>query len=207
MIKIHDVEQGTEEWQELRRIHPFTGSGAAKVLRFGVIEYSKAITDGFKGNFYTKRGHILEDEAIELYEAIHGRQVLRPGFVTNTHCPGCGYSPDGLDCLSILQPGAILLEVKCFNVERHKAIAKGEIPVEILAQIHFGLLICNLRKARLILYNPEFAKKTIIIDGVEISNPDYDPKLALVIIEVKYNRNIQNNFKRILKGATYAPAA
>ena len=24
----------------------------------------------FAGNFYTKRGHILEEEAIELYEAI-----------------------------------------------------------------------------------------------------------------------------------------
>lgn len=196
MIRIHDVEQGTPEWQELRR-DLYTGSGAIKILKFGTIPYSRS-EGSFGGNFYTKRGHILEDEAIELYEAINHRQVQRPGFVTNDRYRQCGYSPDGLDCVSIHEPGAILLEVKCFNKDRHKAIAKGEIPVEIEAQIRFGMAICNLRKARLILYNPEFAKREIEVEDNMIPNPDYDPKLALVIIDIKYSRTIEANFKRIL---------
>jgi hypothetical protein len=186
MIQVHDVEQGTEEWQELRRLYPYTGSGAAKLLRFGAIEYSKAITSGFNGNFYTKRGHILEDEAIELYDAIYGRQTARPGFVTNSDYPSCGYSPDGVDG-SIFEPGAILLEVKCFNQKRQLAIAQGEIPVEIMAQIQFGLFITGIREARLILYNPEL--------------PD---KQAFTMIVIKVNRNIHSNFKRILKEASHA---
>lgn len=174
MITVHQVTQGTDEWQELRRDR-YTGSNAGKLLKFGAIKYALTETGSFGGNYYTKRGHILEDEAIELYEVITGGQVLRPGFVTNSKFPLCGYSPDGID-------GQTLLEVKCFNEERHAVIAKGEIPFSILAQIHFGLLITGLREARLILYNP-----------------DLDPTLALKILPVKANRNIENNFKRILK--------
>lgn len=65
----------------------------------------------------------------------------------------------------------------------------------ILAQIHFGQLIWEKRGARLLIYNPNFAKKEL--NGSP--NPNYDPKKALKVIDVKYNRNIQNNFKRILR--------
>lgn len=180
MIKTHDVEQGSAEWHELRA-GKYTGSNAHKLLRFGQIEYARTETGTFRGNFYTKRGHILEDEAVELYETINGRQVSRLGFITNSAYPTCGYSPDGID--GYIHAGGILLEVKCFNEAKHMAIAKGAIPPEILAQIHFGMLISDLRAARLVLYNPDIE----------------DPKLCLQVIEVRYNRNIQNNFKRILK--------
>jgi hypothetical protein len=185
MIKIHDVEQGTPEWHELRA-GKYTGSNAHKLLRFGTIDYSKSANTGFKGNFYTKRGHILEAEAIELYEAIHRCTVSRPGFVTNSDYPTCGYSPDGI-CESVAVTGNILIEVKCFNATRHLTIAKGEIPVEIMAQIQFGLFISGIREARLILYNPEL-----------------DPQQAFKTLPIKANRNIHSNFKRILKEASHA---
>jgi hypothetical protein len=149
------------------------------------------------GNFYTRRGHLLEDKAISLYQRIMGRSIARPGFVTSSDYPTCGYSPDGIDCPKE-RPGLCgndtLLEVKCFNKARHLAIAGGKIPFEILAQIHFGLFICDIRKARLILYNPDFAKREI--DGQP--NPDYDPKKALVILNIRSDKAIRDNFRRIL---------
>lgn len=182
MITVHDCLQGTDAWHELRS-GKYTGSNAHKLLTAGgkkVIAdgastlYALTGTDEFGGNFYTKRGHILEEEAIELYEAIKRQKVERPGFVTNTSFPACGYSPDGI------VPDATI-EVKCFNQAKHMAIYGGEIPLTVMAQLHFGMLICGKALARLVIYNPEL-----------------DPKLAFKIIEVKARRPITKNFNQIL---------
>lgn len=176
IITVHNVEQGTEEWHQARE-GKFTGSNAHKLLgSFGASEYAKAIESSFKGNFFTKRGHILEDETIEIYEAITGRTIERPGFVTNSNYPACLYSPDGLD-------GDHVIEVKCFGEKPHMEIFKGDIPIKILAQVHFGMLICGKKKAKLVIYNPEL-----------------DTEYAYKVIDIPFNRNIQNNFKRILIG-------
>ena len=68
-IKILEVEQNTEEWLELRK-NKVTGSIADNLLTRGLDEALKENYREFRGNFYTQRGHILEDEAIEVYEAI-----------------------------------------------------------------------------------------------------------------------------------------
>lgn len=188
MVTIHNVNQGSDEWHQIRE-GKYTGSNAHKLLRYGASEFARTAQSGFHGNFFTERGHILEDEAIELYERITRRHILRPGFVTNERYPSCGYSPDGLDGSLGGRNGILgtLLEVKCFQKAKHLRVASGEIPLEVLAQIHFGLLICNLRQARLIVYDP-----------------DLEPKLAFKIIDIKYNRTIANNFKRILGKEAHA---
>ena len=119
MIKVHEVSQGSEAWHELRA-GKYTGSNAHKILKFGAIPYSLTETGNFKGNFYTKRGHILEVEAIELYEAITGLKVDRPGFVTNDLYPSAGYSPDGL-------LDDQLIEIKCFDKKEHMKLIKYDI--------------------------------------------------------------------------------
>jgi len=174
MITEHQVAQGTSEWHEARR-GKFTGSNAYKLLgTFGASEYAKALQASFKGNYFTKRGHLLEDEAIELYEAIKRTPVSRIGFVTNDLYPDCLYSPDGLTA-------DIVVEVKCFNEKEHRKIAGGDIPMKVLAQIHFGMLITERKAAHLVIYNP-----------------DLEPEHALKIIDVKFNKAIADNFKRIL---------
>lgn len=175
MITIHDINQNSNEWLQLRA-GKFTGSGAHKLLKNGAIDYALTETGNFKGNYWTKRGHILEEEAIELYEQITDLRVSRPGFVTNSNFPTCGYSPDGLTDLR-------LIEVKCFDKAEHMKLVRGEIKFTVLAQIHFGLLITGLKVADLIAYNPEME----------------DPKDMFAIIPVKGSRAIQSNFKRILK--------
>jgi len=173
MITVHDVEQGTEQWHNLRH-GLYTGASAHRLLRFGAIPYSLTEKSSFKGNYHTKRGHILEVEAIELYEAIAKTKVNKPGFVTNDKYISCGYSPDGLT-------DSHVIEVKCFSQARHKQLHKDNINLEILAQIHFGMLICEKKQAVLLLYNPEL-----------------EAKEALKIIDIKAKKTIEENFKNIL---------
>lgn len=174
MITKHQVEQGSLEWHELRA-DKYTGSNAHRLLR----GYRTPPEDnGFAGNFWTKRGHILESEAIELYETIKHCEVERPGFVTNSRYPACGYSPDGLT-------EELVIEVKCFAEPQHRKLLAGEIPMHVLAQIHFGMLICAKRAAQLVIYNPEL-----------------EAKEAFKVIDIAFNRNINRNFIKILAGVT-----
>ena len=176
MITIHDIAQGTPEWKALRG-DKFTGSSAYKLLKFGAVEYSKTENTSFGGNFYTKRGHILEDEAISLYQLIAGEQVNRVGAVSNDLYPECLFSPDGLTDTHVI-------EVKCFNVDRHMAMFNSDIDFKVLAQIHFGMFITELKAAKLIIYNPD-------ID---------DPHKAFKAIDIDYVEKINNNFENKLLG-------
>lgn len=187
MITIHDCEQGSADWHAIRD-GLITGSMAEKLLTgMGDLDYARNAESKFTGNFATQRGHVLEDRAIALYEKIYKTIVARPGFITNDKYTSCGYSPDGLDVDD--QPGVwyrshlgTLLEVKCFYEKKHMEIFDGHIPVKVMAQIQFGLMICELKQARLIIYNPDIP----------------EPLRAFKVIPIKANRDIQANFKRIL---------
>lgn len=189
MITLHQVEQGSEQWQQLRA-ELYTGSGADKLLSYsgqlkvvdGVVSaYALTEITGFGGNFFTKRGHILEDEAIELYQQIKKKVGIRfedgskVGFVTNTKFPTCGYSPDDI------YPDRTI-ECKAFNEAKHMKMFNGEVPLKVLAQCYFGMLICGKKICDLIIYNP-----------------DLEAAKAFKIITLRWNPKIAANFKRILK--------
>ena len=199
MITIHKVEQGSEEWKILRA-DLYTGTAAEKLLQYsgsvkivnGVASaYALTEITGFAGNFFTKRGHLLEDQAIALYKKINRCEVMvspEAGFVTNSKYPTCGYSPDGLRTDRTL-------ECKAFNKEKHMKMFRGDIPLKVLAQCYFGMLIFGKKICDLIIYNPDFAKKTLPDGSV---NPDYNPKYAIKIITIRHKPSIASNFKRIL---------
>lgn len=179
MITLHNVEQGSPEWHALRE-GLYTGEKAHLLLKYGKIDYALNHLNTFKGNRWTERGHLLEGEAIELYEKIRQINVLRPGFVTNDKYPDMGYSPDFLD--------SALGEVKCFDEPNHmeliRAKRQDDIPLKILAQIYFGLVITELPLAYLIPYNPKIK----------------EVKDRFKIIEIKPKRVIINNFNKIMLG-------
>lgn len=194
MVIVHDVEQGSEAWLKLRE-GLYTGSNADKLLSYATsfkiiagerIAYALTELSKFGGNFWTKRGHLLEDEAIALYEDIKHVVVARPGMITNTKYPGCGYSPDGW-------PPIPLLEVKCFDVKKHMELIRGRIPLKVLAQIHFGLLITERPYAELIAYCPRRDPET-----GEYLLPIKD---QFKIIRINRSPAILANFRRILKKA------
>ena len=199
MITIHRVEQGSEKWKKLRA-DLYTGTAAEKLLQYsgsvkivnGVASaYALTEITGFGGNFFTKRGNLLEIQAIKLYQKITKSEVMtspEAGFVTNSKFPNCGYSPDGL------RPDRTV-ECKAFNKEKHMKMFNGEITLKVLAQCYFGMLICGKKICDLVIYNPDFAKQTLDDGSV---NPDYNPKYAIKIITIRHKPSIAANFKRIL---------
>lgn len=168
MIVFHDVEQRSPEWFKLRE-DKWTGSVAIKLLQGKPLPQEAY----FKGNIYTKRGQALEAIALREYQRVTGRRVTKVGFVTNTVYPNAGYSPDGID-------RRILLEVKCLNGENHEFLAAGDVPLEFLVQIYFGMIVTGLRKAKLLAFNPEYRQQ-------------------LTILDIKYDKAIGDNIRRKLK--------
>lgn len=168
MIIWHDVEQGSEKWKLLRK-GLWTGSIAIRLLQGKPLpnEYD------FAGNDATRRGHALEVAAIREYERKYRTKVQRPGFVTNSVYPNAGYSPDGID-------RAWLLEAKAFAGERHENLVAEKIPLTVLVQIFFGMIITGKRKARLLAFNPEYREQ-------------------LTVIEITYDRLIGDNIRKKLK--------
>jgi hypothetical protein len=166
MIKKHNVKQRSPEWFALRE-GLYTGSTAYLLLE-GKLDQARATKASF-AKFHAWRGQELENEAVELYERIKKLDVEHVGFVTNDKYPNCGYSPDGLTKLK-------LIEVKCFNAKRH-----GEITFQILAQIQFGMMITEKKKTDVIFYNPEL-----------------EPDKALIIRNVDRDEKVIKNFERQL---------
>lgn len=141
MIKIHNVRQGSAEWFALRE-GKWTGSNIINMLKGRAWVQQQNFTSK-----YTERGKWFEQQALLAYYLATGKKYKIIGFVTNPDYPTCGYSPDGIS-------GKTLLEVKCFTGDRHKMLVDENIPIEIMAQIQFGMMICELKKATLIAYNP-----------------------------------------------------
>lgn len=177
MITVHNVPQGTPEWLAARD-GKFTGSNAWKLLKYGATDFARTEGHGSPKTYWTERGHILEEECVGIYEQIRHCHVDRPGYVTNDQFPDCLFSPDGFAEFP-------LIECKAFNKAKHLSVYYGDIPFEVMAQVQFGMMICERNLAHLLIYNPDLAKEG-------------QPKLAFKIIEIKANRNIANNFRRIL---------
>lgn len=166
MIIWHDVEQGSKAWKLLRK-GLWTGSTAIRLLQ------GKMFLQPSDSDFVHHRGHALELVAIREYERLYRTKVQRPGFVTNTVYPNAGYSPDGID-------GPWLLECKAFEGKRHEDMVADKIPLIVLVQILFGMIITGKRKARLLAFNPENEQQ-------------------LVVVEIKYEVIIGNNIRRKLR--------
>lgn len=171
MVIIHDVEQGSPAWHKLRQEVDWTGSTAIHLLRGKPRPAETGVSSRAM-----ERGKALEPLALMTYKFETERDYMVIGFVTNTKYERCGYSPDGIS-------GEILLEVKCANGERHKDLCEGRIPPQYMAQMQFGMLICELEMAQLIAYNPA------------------DKESPLVITDVPRDEKIIANINRKLKGA------
>ena len=132
---IYDMPQRSPAWFVLRK-GKWTGSQAIRLLQGKEMPSEDNFWDG---NGYATRGRVLEDLAIEAYElTIYGYtgEIEHCGFITNPRYPNAGYSPDG-----IIEHEKTLYEVKCFALPKHNAIVAGNIPIEVMAQIQFGLAI------------------------------------------------------------------
>ncbi len=151
-ITIHDVEQGTPEWDAARRgivtasvirnlITPTTLKPAANETSRGitlqlVAERITGHTDPTYMSADMERGHIDEPVARELYREHHA-PVQEVGFITREdRGVRVGYSPDGL----VGDDG--LIEIKSRAQKAQLAtILNDEIPAENIAQLQTGLYV------------------------------------------------------------------
>ncbi len=174
MIKIHEVEQNTPEWFELRKQYPLTASCAQAIGNNGKgletlcwekmsEKYSSGEVEGFS-NKHTDRGNDLEPDARELYELETGNTVTKVGFVTDEEIsPIGGASPDSL----VNEDG--LLEVKCFADTKHfkmiadfKKLGKFEIESQYLWQMNQQMLFTGRKWVDFLAYNPNFPQSLLI---------------------------------------------
>lgn len=145
-----DLEQGSDEWHNLRKNY-ITGTDGHKLL-IGhsiqeILNNKQVEHNSFSGNYYTRRGHLLETEAKQIYSETR-EEVKDAGFITNDKYPLAGYSPDGL----VGDNG--LVECKAFKEKKHLEVYKN-LSTDIIGQTQFGLFVSEREWCDLILYNPD----------------------------------------------------
>jgi putative phage-type endonuclease len=177
-MKIHNVEQRSEEWHELR-INRITASDGYPLFVGGVglvtiinNKLAKKYSSGSNEeeefiNNDMARGIELEEQAREVYLLDNSNDKIEEvGFVEYNEYVGC--SPDGF--LNDNQ----LIEIKCpndFNYFELLTISQEELENKIKKtkknyyyQIQMNLLICEKESCKLMFYNPNFKKNYIIIE-------------------------------------------
>lgn len=164
---IHDIEQGTPEWLNLRlglitcsQIDVIRVDGVGAQDYVNALAYERITGESssvFNGNQWTERGHELEPIARELYQEKTGLSVYEIAFVKNK---GFGYSPDGLILRPTTAPedrcvfwGAIEIKAKQ-PAEQIKILRSNEIPKKHLDQLHGGLLCAELEWIDFVSYCP-----------------------------------------------------
>jgi len=195
---IHDVEQGTDEWHQLRKKR-LTASRASAIGANGkglityVMElmqdfYSSAEKDNFTGKDMD-RGNELEDSAGFIYSATTGNETRKIGFVEHSEFVGC--SPD----LYCQKRG--LVEIKCpadkgfFNLLINPV--EKEIKSEYIWQMQMQMLICDKDWCDFVAYNPNFNTELIII-RIEKDQKKFD-KLRLGFEEgVRLMKEIEDKY-------------
>jgi putative phage-type endonuclease len=161
----HDIQQGTEEWLNLRR-GKFTASTfknlmATKTTQTYNDEIMKVVYERLTGespenftNDYMKRGTELEPLAKERYMIDTFTKIEDSGFFEYNDWIGC--SPDGL----IGNDG--LIEIKCPKYSTMiNYLLKKELPTEYRHQVHGQLWITGRDWCDFVGYHPKLS--TVIV--------------------------------------------
>lgn len=197
-MQVHNVEQGTPEWHQLRLGIPtgsrlkdlFTASHKiGKGVTKSILSYAAELAadkqsgillsdeEGFRGNKATDRGHELEPAARDQYTFETGLDVAQVGFVTN-HGAGC--SPDGL----VGDDGCF--EAKCLLAKGHTlavAAAHTECPADYYVQCQAEAWICEREWTDLYLFHPHLPCLKYRVMADEAFQKLLETQVALVIAE------------------------
>lgn len=164
MITYHKVEQGSDEWFDLRK-EMLTASNATAIGAngAGLKTYCKQkaldIIGHTKDNYTNEvieRGNILEPTGRLAYELEYSVNVDEIGFITNDKYPNVGISPDGL----IKAIGGV--ELKARNNEKHFSLIIGETKEIPFNQIQMSLLITEREWWDFVSFNPNLSKPLFV---------------------------------------------
>jgi putative phage-type endonuclease len=167
-MKIHkDLEQGSEEWHNIRKLKGTASKATAIRTRGAGLKtlalelFFDYIFTGEKKRFvneHTERGNELEAQARSIYEILTGNEVQQVGFIEHNDYIGC--SPDGL----IGEDGD--LEIKCPSDKTYFEYIIDEnfkVPSDYYNQCQMRLLIEKRKWCDIFFYNPNFTKSHILV--------------------------------------------
>lgn len=174
MLIRFDIEQGSDEWHDLRGgkfsstkasclIGSDQSSGYLNLIKD--IAWFRCYRKFDNASFQTestKRGHRLEPEARNHYIFQTKTPVIEAGFVTREGIEDCGWSPDGL----IMDKGKLIagIEIKCLEHRAHMEIQKSlKVPKEYFYQTQWALWVGGLQWLDFVAYHPTANEKMIII--------------------------------------------
>lgn len=184
--KVSDVDQNSEEWDNLRKTRPtsseaskiYTGGGTFSTQREAYMRRlsiaSKYPVPKFTGNKWTERGHELEPEAAERFAEKTGLDVRAVGFIEHPdNCFGC--SPDRFIYHNDVPIADV--EIKCFNMDKHLGIVKKNVlPTDLKPQVHSRLYVTGLPVCILVLYCPEAFPTDLWM--IEVTPDDYTVRIG-----------------------------
>ncbi len=191
-MTIHDMQQNTEEWFQIK-VGKISASSADKLLtdrkNKGYIDLVKKIfeeqyTDEpceskvWQGNSFTQRGHEHEPLAIKSYGTENFCDVVSVGFVELSEWVGC--SPDGM----IEESG--LVQVKCpiFDTQIDYLSAQ-KVPGNYYKQMQFELYVTNRNWNDFYSWHPKLPPVQIRVGRDEIMIEQIELRINGVVGEVK----------------------
>lgn len=168
---IHNVQQGSMEWHQLR-CGMVTGSRLARVFKSEYLSLideliAEQLTEMWEDEGYVsdamQRGVDLEPVALEAYEKHTGWQVIGDGFIQCDKFPLLGYSPDG----RIGVKGNV--EVKCPTSKKHiQYLRQQQLPNDYKWQV-LGAFIINpdLQWSDFVSFDPRVTQRPLFIHRTE----------------------------------------
>lgn len=165
---VHNLEQGSFEWHELRlgkvtgtSLKDVVGANNLSVIDEMIAEMETGYSDdsGFI-NDAMQRGIDLEPFAVKDYIEKTGIEMIKHGFLQSSEMLLLGYSPDGL---TDDKKGG--LEVKCPSTKKHvQYIRQNQLPNDYKWQIICAFIVNpNLEWMDFVSYDPRFTKKPLFI--------------------------------------------
>jgi len=159
-MQVHDMEQSTQEWFEVRagivtasRAKDLMAEGQGKTRLAYMYQLIGEVMTGepvqvFKGNEHTERGNLLEPVARDLYCERTKSEVVQTGFIRNhDDIGGAGYSPDGL----VGDDGAVEIKTRLAHIQA-ELLDTGKIPRDAMYQMQFGMWVAGLKWCDYISY-------------------------------------------------------
>jgi len=183
---IHDIEQGSYEWFELRN-GMVTSSRLPRVFKADYLSViDELISEQLSGtwedsgfvNDAMQRGIDLEPIALQEYEAITGVQIVRGGFIQSSEFPLLGYSPDG----RVGNIGGV--EVKCPSSKKHiQYLRQQQVPNDYKWQVLISFLINpSIEWYDFMSYDPRISQKPVFI--IRTERKEIETELADAKIEL-----------------------
>jgi len=195
-MKIHKIEQCSDEWFAMRK-GKMTASHAQAIgsngagLKTYIYEILAEEYSSGENEFYTnkdiERGNELEEPARLLYEFETDQKVKQVGLIEFNEFVSC--SPDGL----IGKDGGI--EIKCLNdVNYLKGLLTQKIDSKHLWQIQMNLYITDRKWWDYVAYNPNF-KQNLVIIRVEPEKEMWEKLVAGLETGTKMLKELKSKLK------------